>query len=184
MKKILFFIEAISKRSLFTNCHVSTPLNMTIYMYCPLERSRKEVDYIFLRWLLIIFCALPFSLNAQPSIEQFYKDIIKKADIAFDEGKWELSDSLYREANKVKPDEQYPKDKIISLQSKIKHQNEFINDQFTKMIAVADENYKKENYNEALKYYKRALKLKPEEKYVKKMIRKTKKKVRKETVYL
>ena len=134
--------------------------------------------------IIFLFTILSFSLNAQPSIDQFYKDIINKADVAFNEGNWELSDSLYREANKVKPHEQYPIDKIVLLQSKLEYQNEFIKEQYSKMIDVADENYKKENYNEALKYYKRALNFKPEEKYVKKMIRKTKKKIRKTTVFL
>ena len=103
-------------------------------------------------------------LAAKQKLEQEYQSAIKEADAAFKAKDYTKAQELYKTASGLKPDEQYPKDKLDEI-SKILTQlaNE---NKYKKLKAEADKLYASKQFEEALDKYKAAHEIKPESQYI------------------
>jgi tetratricopeptide (TPR) repeat protein len=105
--------------------------------------------------------------------EQQYKNFISQADKAFDNEDFLNSKDLYQKALGVKPTEQYPKDKIKTIDSILAEQQRLADErkakleQYNKAIAEADLAFKKPDYSAAKTGYMKALGILPDEQYPK-----------------
>lgn len=70
----------------------------------------------------------------------------------------------YKEALKIKEDEEYPKTRIARIES-ILAKLEQVNIAYNQALVKADDFYNDKKYTEALPFYKEALNIKPKEKY-------------------
>ncbi len=96
---------------------------------------------------------------------QRYDELIAKADAAFDDKKYDVAKQNYQQAQGILPGESYPQsqlDKIDGLLSEAagKEQAE---KEFKKLMKVAESEYANGNLEDAIGYYKRAKKYKPED---------------------
>ena len=103
--------------------------------------------------------------------EKAYKDAIAAADKDFSAKQYESSLAHYTEAAAIKPNEQYPKDKITELNAILaKLQDDAANKAaiekaYTEAITQADNLYNQNNLSEARAYYVKAKEIKPAESY-------------------
>jgi tetratricopeptide (TPR) repeat protein len=110
-------------------------------------------------------------LSEQTYIENEYNKLIKEADNLLKVQDYEKAKNAYIEATKLKPSEQYPKDKIQEI-DKIFADAKLNQELYNKAIAVADENFANKEYEKALESYQNALTYKPGEKYPEEQISK------------
>lgn len=95
---------------------------------------------------------------------QKYSDAIMKGDKAFNEQNYQEAKTQYQIASGIKPNEQYPKDKIQQIDqllSTLKQKNEAYNS----AIAAADAAFKNQDYPAAKTNYQKALSIFPERPY-------------------
>jgi tetratricopeptide (TPR) repeat protein len=111
-------------------------------------------------------------LNAEGAKEDRYLSALSSADKAFGNGEWESAIASYTEAIGIKPDEQYPKDKIKeskemlskqrlaeeAAQAKAAEANRYNN-----LIAQADEAFDQGEFRKAKELYRNAVDLKDED---------------------
>jgi hypothetical protein len=114
-------------------------------------------------------------IASQKSMEekdQQYKNILLKADKYFSSKDYSISKSTYNEALSLKPNDSYPKakiieiDKILSESLKASNQKE-IDIKYNTIIAMADGGFAKKDYSLAKNSYVEALEIKPTELYPK-----------------
>jgi hypothetical protein len=105
--------------------------------------------------------------------EEQYKSLIAEADSKFSAKDYEGAKSKYNAALGVKPNEQYPKDKISEIEKILaelaakeasEKQKE---EQYKKLIADADSKFSSKDYEGAKSKYNAALGVKPNEQYPK-----------------
>lgn len=97
--------------------------------------------------------------------ENQYKSAIRKADLAYDEKRYEESIDLYNKALSIQ-EEQYAKDQIIKAQLALKIQEaEALNREYQAIIKKANDYFSTERYESAIEEYKRALTVLPSDKY-------------------
>ncbi len=107
----------------------------------------------------------------QALIDKRYQDLIDKADVLFNKNQFNDAKSSYKEALSVKPDENYPKEKLNEIESKLKEQEELIKQQaeikrkYDELIIKADGLFYSETWEEAKTVYTEALELKEDETY-------------------
>ncbi len=94
--------------------------------------------------------------------EQAYNEVIGRADSQFDIAAWDESIATYQEALKLKPTEQYPKDRIALIGNK-KSEQKTLEENYNSAIAEANRLYDGKEYRNALPIYQKALSLKPSE---------------------
>lgn len=99
-----------------------------------------------------------------------YYALIDKADVLLDEKKYPQARSYYVQAAELKPEQQYPKDKI-KLIDQIFAQREAEQRKYDNTIALADRYFKEEQYEPAKKSYQEALKMRKDESYPKAQIK-------------
>jgi tetratricopeptide (TPR) repeat protein len=103
------------------------------------------------------------------ALEEAYQVAVSDADKLYTAKEYDKAKSGYQNALGIKPDEQYPKDKIKQIDDiyatadKQKQQDK----QYLDIIAAADKLLADKSYQPAKVQYQSALKLKPEEKYPK-----------------
>ncbi len=99
--------------------------------------------------------------------EKQYRDLITKADAAFDGKKYADAKPLYVQASELKPAEKYPKDRIAEIDKLLLSEKELAarEQQYKDLIAKADAAFNEKKWTEARPLYASAGKLKPEEKY-------------------
>lgn len=106
------------------------------------------------------------SINAQKGeiaqTEQAYNEVIQRADNHYDNALWDESTVAYNEALKLKPSEQYPRDRIALIISK-KAQQKSLDENYQTAITEADRLFNVKEYGNALVSYQKALTLKPSE---------------------
>ncbi len=101
------------------------------------------------------------------ALQEAYQSALSAADKFFAGKEYDKAKSGYQNALGIKPDEQYPKDKIKEIETifagieKLKQQDK----QYLDIIANADKLLADKSYQPAKVQYQSALKLKPEEKY-------------------
>ena len=98
------------------------------------------------------------------ALEVAYQKAIKQADQNFALANYRAALPYYKEALKIKENEEYPKTKIVSIESILAKLAKQDTD-YNKAIIEADKFYKQKQYNEALSFYKKARAIKPKEKY-------------------
>lgn len=115
-------------------------------------------------------------LNEQAALaekQRLYQEKITQADKSFLAKNWSESVTVYNQALAILPNEQYPKDKIAEAESnlaKIANDKEKIDEAYTAAVTYADEQFKAEDYLNAITAYQNALNYKPSEKYPKDQI--------------
>jgi tetratricopeptide (TPR) repeat protein len=104
--------------------------------------------------------------------DQAYSKAIADADSRFDSKEYELSRNFYLEAQKIKPKESYPAEKISAI-DKIISELKAKQQKYDNIIAKADESFSNRDYKPALADYKEAAALMPDEEYPKTKINET-----------
>ncbi len=105
--------------------------------------------------------------------EQQYKSYIKQGDKSFDNEDFITAKDQYQKAQALKPNEDYPKDKIKTIdnilaeQQRTEADKKAKQDQYNKTIAEADQALKKPDYETAKAAYQKALLILPSESYPK-----------------
>lgn len=110
---------------------------------------------------------------AQKELDTKYSTAIKSADDALKRKEYENAKTLYNDALTLKPNEQYPKDKIAEIEKTLaeialkEKQERELKEKYDAAILNGDNTFNKNEYAGAKKYYEEALGLKPNEKYPK-----------------
>jgi len=111
-------------------------------------------------------------ITRQEEILKKYNEAVAFADKHLLDKDYENAIYEFQVANSLKPDEPYPLRKISEIEvikEEIKKQKE-IDNQYSIILASAEENLKKEQYEEARAAYQEALKVKPAEDFPNKQI--------------
>ncbi|NVO01237.1 MAG: hypothetical protein HXX09_00905 [Bacteroidetes bacterium] len=108
-------------------------------------------------------------LAEQLKQKQIYDKAIADADALFNSKNYEKAKDGYVNANVIRPDEKYPKDKITEINTLLGKQNE-LNQNYFKTIADADNLFNSKTYDKAKEAYTSASLLRPDEKYPKEKI--------------
>jgi tetratricopeptide (TPR) repeat protein len=108
-------------------------------------------------------------LAKQKALDDRYTAAITKADRSFAAKTWEQAKTDYSGASTLKPNESYPKDKIIEIDKIVADlaKQKAIDDQYAGIIAGADKLFGAKTYSEARTEYGKAGDLKPTEAYPK-----------------
>ncbi len=96
-------------------------------------------------------------------IQQEYMSAITQGDEAYQLERYPGALGFYRQANALKPNEDYPKIRISELENLIQAQK--AEEDYRRILLVGDEYFKLKQYNESRAEYMQALRLKPEEDY-------------------
>lgn len=107
-------------------------------------------------------------------IEENYKAAIVKGDAAFGTRDWVNAKVAYTEASGLKPNEQYPKDKLAQVDAFIAKEQEAkqLELDYKKAIGMGDIAFGAKDYDNAKASYNQALQLKPKEQYPKDQLQK------------
>jgi tetratricopeptide (TPR) repeat protein len=109
------------------------------------------------------------NLAKQKAIDDQYTAAISKADKSFAAKTWEQAKTDYTVATVIKPNESYPKDKIVEIDKIVADlaKQKAIDDQYAGIIANADKLLSAKTYAVARTEYGKATDLKPSEEYPK-----------------
>lgn len=102
--------------------------------------------------------------------EKDFNNRIADADKAFKEERYPDAINFYKNALKVKPDNDYSKNQIAKIETIIAQKAEAINKLYQQHIADADKSMENKDYNSAIEYYTEAQTVKPEQDYPKQQI--------------
>ncbi len=107
--------------------------------------------------------------SSDKQLEENYKAAILRGDVAMSAKNYESAKSGYSDALGLKPNEQYPKDKLAELEKLIANaqQEKEINDRYNAAVAKADAAFGSQEYQNAKTEYNNALGIKPTEQYPK-----------------
>ncbi|RXQ97542.1 tetratricopeptide repeat protein [Ancylomarina salipaludis] len=124
-------------------------------------------------------------LAAEKVLNEQYAKLIESADEAFDLKQYETAKSHYTAALKLKSDEVYPQNQIQEIDNKLDYlkqmkaaneklmaEKKALRAEYDRIIKLADSQFKKKDYNEALGSYTKALELNVEEAYPQSQIQK------------
>src|SRR5690554_1940941 len=105
-------------------------------------------------------------LANQNAAEEQYRDLVGRADLAFDNKQYENSIALYNQALGIKENEAYPKSQIAKAEQAIEDANEGAEErQYLSFISQGDQNFANKSFEEALGYYESALGVKANDSY-------------------
>jgi tetratricopeptide (TPR) repeat protein len=106
-------------------------------------------------------------IAAAQALDKQYSDAIASADAALQAKDYEKAMSSYQAASSLKPQEGYPKGKILEIETVVEEQKKQLelDRQYISIIAQADEYMKNSQYEEAKAYYQQAQVIKPAEQY-------------------
>ncbi len=100
-------------------------------------------------------------LAEQKAIDDKYNAALADADLLYSKGQFEQAKDAYNKALAIKSNEQYPKNKIATIDKK--NAEIALDKQYNQKMAEADEAFKNKNYETAKSLYLAASKLKPNE---------------------
>ncbi len=109
-------------------------------------------------------------------IESAYKRALKNGENALSEKNYELAKNAFSQANSLKPNEPYPKEKIRFIEGimadieKEKAKQKEKEEKYNKMIAEADNAFKAEDFDKARKIYDEASRMYKDKKYAREKI--------------
>ncbi|MCK4569148.1 MAG: hypothetical protein KAT76_02600 [Bacteroidales bacterium] len=106
-------------------------------------------------------------LTRLQEIEDSYNNAISTADAAFNAGNYQSAQDAYTTALAIKPQEQYPADKIKEIEGLLNEQARLlsIETQYNKAVSAADSLFNLKDYDGALTGYNQALEIKAGESY-------------------
>lgn len=105
-------------------------------------------------------------LEADKETLEKYNKIIADADKLYQDQNYSDAINKYKEALSVKQNENYPQEQIKKITDLMKNEEVLKNDeQYNKILKVADKYFGEENFDKAIELYKRALTFKPQEEY-------------------
>ncbi len=106
------------------------------------------------------------------ALEDQYAAAIAGADKLFNDKTYEEAKAAYLEAGKIKPSEQYPKDKVVEINGILAAivKQKALDDQYKTILAKADQLLISKTYDQARLEFTNALNLKPSEQYPKEKI--------------
>ncbi|MDX8339468.1 hypothetical protein SLH46_09765 [Draconibacterium sp. IB214405] len=107
---------------------------------------------------------------AQEELDRKYASLIMQADRFFSSSSYTASRENYTEASTLKPEENYPKEKIEEIDGILAQRA--IDEKYRSVIVVADGHFRTQSYDDARLQYEIALGVKPDEEYPKDQIRK------------
>ena len=107
---------------------------------------------------------------AREELDRKYAALIMQADRFFSANSYTSSRENYTEASTLKPEESYPKEKIVEIDRILEQQA--IDEKYRSVIVVADGHFRTQSYDDARLQYEIALGVKPGEEYPKSQIRK------------
>ncbi len=99
----------------------------------------------------------------QKSVDEKYNSLIASADKLFELKDYQNAITSYKSAVEIKPEEQYPKNKISEIEGLLAEAKS-LEENYNRIIEKADELYSKQKWEEALTEYSAAVELKPSEK--------------------
>ncbi len=108
--------------------------------------------------------AIDKQLAADKANTEKYNGFIKVADEAFAKNDYSAAKSAYQQASSIKPNEQYPKDKIAEI-DRLVADSAAKKSQYNAAITKADKLYKDQKWTEAEAAYREALAVFPTEQY-------------------
>lgn len=112
-------------------------------------------------------------LQAQQELDNAYQAAIKQGDTYFEAQNLAEARTFYLQANKLKPNEQYPLYKIEDINTIVEQQDiRKTNNRYKELIASADGFFGSKAYEQAVNTYRQASNLKPNEQYPKDQIAK------------
>ncbi|MEI6455536.1 MAG: hypothetical protein WCO93_04550 [bacterium] len=108
-------------------------------------------------------------ISAKKAVDDQYASVLAAADKLFGEKSWDQAKTGYTNAGKIKPSEQYPKDKITEITGILAAlaKQKAIDDQYNGIIAKADQLLAAKTYDQARTEYVNAGNLKSGEQYPK-----------------
>ena len=106
---------------------------------------------------------------AQEALDRQYANLIQQADRLFSAKSYTPSKENYQQASGLKPDENYPKEKIAEINGILEQQA--LDEKYRNVIVAADGFFRTQKYDDARLQYEIALGVKPEEEYPKSQIR-------------
>lgn len=112
----------------------------------------------------------------QEAVRAEYNAVIKEADVKFNNKDYQASIDKYKEAQKILPQETYPKDQIAKAQAAIdlmmadESKRQQIQKRYDDMVALGNKNLGDKKYDAALSNFQEAERLKADEKYPKEKI--------------
>lgn len=106
-------------------------------------------------------------MKQQEALENQYAEAIEKGDMAFNDDSYKDAENFYKQATSLKPDEQYPKDKLKEIEGLLADmiQEKEKDEEYQSILAKGDLALKDEEYTDARRLYEDALELKPGEEY-------------------
>ena len=105
------------------------------------------------------------ALEKQEQLNTQYNSVILLADGQLKNGSYDLAEVTYRKAQSIKPDEQYPKDKIQEIweiRQELERQKK-LDQEFSDYIAKGDDQRLSKDYDMAVISFKKALEIKPDD---------------------
>ncbi|MFA8299506.1 MAG: hypothetical protein ACEPOV_05040 [Hyphomicrobiales bacterium] len=106
-------------------------------------------------------------IERQRKIEESYATAIKKGDDLLAADNWAEARVSYENALSIKPNEQYPQDKIAEINKIMEEKKAEIEEKYNQSIAKADQFLTDKEYQKAIDNYTLAKSLKPQETYPK-----------------
>lgn len=140
--------------------------------------NTKKMLYWIVPIAVIVIVVIIFGGNIFKNEDARYNELIKEADIAFNAGKYEEAKEHYMEASEIKPVEKYPRQRLSEIKGlteekgKTEKYDRAIAEAESLMAAVArsDEDKVREKYQEVMRHYIKASKIKPDQEYPKQKI--------------
>ncbi len=108
------------------------------------------------------------ALREADKLNKDYIRLISLADKAFDSGSYTEAGSNYREAQKLKPEENHPAVRILEVDSILEQRDN--DNRYRSLLLAADAAYKLRDWEPARESYGKALEIKPDEAYPRKQI--------------
>lgn len=105
----------------------------------------------------------------QVARESTYQDLLLAADAAYNEENWKVAIDNYNRALVIKPNEQYPKDKIKASEDNLKVATKK-EEEYRSLIASADKDFNGNRFNAAKETYIKAMAVLPNETYPRKKL--------------
>jgi tetratricopeptide (TPR) repeat protein len=133
------------------------------YIIRNLRNIFMTIKNLFTLILLFLFFQLAARSFGQVGDEE-YKATIIQADNYFKEGDYINAKTSYQYASRLKPGEQYPKDRLQETITKIRDKMVVV-EQFSAVVAEADKQFKAGQYELAKSKYDEAKKILPEDTY-------------------
>ncbi|MEZ5104779.1 MAG: hypothetical protein R2757_09810 [Draconibacterium sp.] len=117
-----------------------------------------------------VLAEIELARKEQELLDKNYNNLIQQADRFFTSKTYDQSKGKYNDALALKPDEEYPKGRIVEIEKIL--QQQALDEQYRTIIVAADGYFKTESYLQSKGEYEKALVIKPNESYPKNQIAK------------